>query len=566
MGKMATIIKYAGADANLLYNDIRAKCSVQLKDGCEYIYNHETKTIEDEPTRDDVVVVCCIVKHTPQELLAAVPYEVGRTLSCSVPRAPISVPSINAVFKGSLRDYQADGAQRVIKMLKETGRCYMQAPPAYGKTVIMSYVISEIREPTLIVTSRISLAQQTKTSVEEMLEGVKAHILDLDKEVPADVDILISFTRRLNGPSAPYTRFKTVVFDEVHELSTRLGIAALLTVRPNHLLALTATPGDRNKITELFVGKCEIEELGTKRWSVCFPRIMSDLNGAEYSGMDGYNDAMGDLCKSIPFVSTVARMIAYFVGLGKRIIALTIRTDMGVNLARTLDPYHISYSVLTPDNRVCKPCDVIIGTNKLIGTGFDLKNYMTDYDDKPADVMVFLGSFKNATMWYQSAGRGFRSNYPLAIFPGIVGLPVSDTHLAKLKTAAYKTKGCVILQKYSAFLERFNPVIDRPGAYSRESRSAGAGPTEGALSKGRMRPASHGTGRLAPLDEQRVPVDHTVSEASSAAVPQVATSGVGAAQSGKGALVRGDGNASASDKAARRAQIARWIRNRVSTA
>jgi hypothetical protein len=249
------------------------------------------------------------------------------------------------------------------------------------------------------------------------------------------------------------------VFDEVHELSTKLGIAALLTVRPNHLLALTATPGDRNKITELFVGKCEIEELGTKRWSVCFPRIVSELEGSQYSGMDGYNDAMGDLCKSIPFVGTIARIIAYLVGLGKRIIALTIRTEMCVNLAKTLDQYKITYAVLTPENRMCPNCDVVIGTNKLIGTGFDLKNYVTDFDGKCADVMVFLGSFKNPTMWYQSAGRGFRSEYPLAIFPGIVGLPVSDSHLAKLKTTAYKTKGCVVLQKYSSFLESFNPQI-----------------------------------------------------------------------------------------------------------
>lgn len=456
---MATIIQYMGSDAHLLYEQIRSKCSVVLKDGCEYPYNSVTKTIEAESTGDDTVVVCCIVKSTSTELLAVVPYEVGRTLSCFIPRAPVPMPSINPVFKGTLRDNQGDSALKVVQTLREKGRCYMLAPPAFGKTVIMSYVIAQIKEPTLIVTSRTPLAVQTKKSVEDMLSGVKVHILDLDKDVPPDVDVLITFVRRLNGPSAPYARFKTVVFDEIHELTSKLGISAMLTVRPNHLLALTATPGDRKDITHLFTGKPEVEELGSKRWSVCFPRIVSDMDGSQYCGLDGYNDAMKDLCSSTPFVGTIAKMIAYFVGLGKRVIALTVRTEMRQSLADMLDEYKVSYAILTDKQRTCPNCDVVIGTTKLIGTGFDLGNYVQDFDGQDADVMVFLGSFKNHTLWYQTAGRGFRSNFPLAIFPGIVGLPISDIHIGQLKGVASVTKGCVMLDRYATFLESFNPAM-----------------------------------------------------------------------------------------------------------
>ncbi len=456
VGKMATVIRYTGADPDSFRSSLVAKCSVQTGSGCIYNYNHLLKTIEPEATDGDIVVACCIVKYTQEEVLAIVPFNVARELSSSFTAYLPEVP-INVTFKGILRDYQVDVAQKIVTMLSDTGRCYLLAPPAFGKTVIMSYVISELKGKTLIVTSRISLAQQTMTSILEMLHGVRVHILDLDKEIPPDVDILISFTRRINGPSSLFSKFTTVIFDEVHELSTKLGIAALLTTRPKHLLALTATPGEREKITNLFVGKCEIEELGSKRWSVCFPRIISDLNGLQYSGIDGYNDAMTDLCRSVPFIETVARIIAYFVGLGKRIVVLTIRTEMCVNLAKALEEYNITYAILNPENRRCPNCDVIIGTNKLIGTGFDLKNYVSDFDGKSAAVVFFLGSFKNPTMWYQSSGRGFRSENPLAIFPEIIGLPVSDSHTNKLKIAASKTKGCIILEKYSNFLESFNP-------------------------------------------------------------------------------------------------------------
>lgn len=457
---MAVVIRYTNSDASELYRQIIACCKVQLKEGCEYPYNHETKTISSKATGDDLVVVCSILTQTPTELHAIVPYDVVRRLSLAsqpgLQRISPWAPSLNPIFRGSLRDYQASGAMRVIKMLKDTGRCYLQAPPGYGKTVIMSYVISEIREPTLIITSRTALAEQTKTSVEEMLGNVKVHILETDREVPDDVDVVISFTRRINGTSAPFKRFKTVVFDEVHELSTKLGIAAMLTVRPNHLLALTATPGDRNKITELFVGKCEIEELGTKRWSVCFPRVISDLGGVDYSKMKGYTDAMGDLCSSESYIKTIARMINYFVSQKKRVIALTIRVEMCANLVEELNPFNISSSILSPDNRTCPNCDVIIGTHRLIGTGFDLKNYVDDFDGKSVDVMIFLGSFKNATMFFQTAGRCFRSSYPLAVFPMIVGLKVSESHTKKLIAEAKRTRGCVVLNEYAKFLERFN--------------------------------------------------------------------------------------------------------------
>jgi len=464
---MAKTITYEGSDAHLLYHEIKRRCSVLTHTGSEYPYNPITKTIESRKISGEHTEVFSLVSLVETKLVAIVPYEVARTLSCSIAGPPASRPVLeNAAFVGQLRDYQEDGAAKVIEVLTATGRCYLQAPPAYGKTVLMSYVISHLKEKTLIVVPGLSLAEQTKTSINQMLPGVKVYILETEggeRMIPEDTDVLISFVRRLCGPSAPLLQFKTVILDEVHQLSTTIGISAMLTMRPNHLLALTATPGDRNPVTELFVGKCTIRELADRRWSICFPRIVSGMKGSDYSGVEGYTEAMGDLTDSVPFMTTIVKMVRYFVELEKRVIVITMRRDTSDRLAELLGEASTdgewqgspSYAVLTPESRRCPNCDVVIGTHKLIGTGFDLSNYVDNFDGKCASVMIFIGSIKNQTLMYQAAGRGFRARDPLAIYPSIVDLPVSVSHTKELLHKARHSDGCVILDRFARFLESF---------------------------------------------------------------------------------------------------------------
>ena len=54
-----------------------------------------------------------------------------------------------------------------------------------------------------------------------------------------------------------------------------------MNLRPLRLVAFTATPGGRNDITELFVGKNIIKGSNTKPWTVCFPAIKTDINAVK---------------------------------------------------------------------------------------------------------------------------------------------------------------------------------------------------------------------------------------------------------------------------------------------
>jgi hypothetical protein len=463
--KMAMLITYEGPDVKRVVEEIAGRCSVPAKaaTGLCFGYDKESKTIFHSEISEDVIDVFAVVSEEKEKITVAVPLGVSRSLSFFNPGPPRHHPTLEPKFNGKLRDYQESGALRVIEKLRDTGMCYMRAPPGYGKTVIMSWVIASLKERTLILVPNLGLAEQTKVSVTSMLPGLRVQILDVDSVIDPGTDVLISFIRRIQIPAGQLASFKTVIFDEVHLLTTKVGIACMLTTRPNHLLALTATPGERNAITELFVGECAIKEMEDLEWSICFPRVRSDLR-CEYKGRDGYTTAMGDLCSSEVFVNSVMRMMVYFVSTGERVIVLTMRRDMSTRIARLLEEtcymlppskveIPISYAVLTPEERKCRNCDVIIGTYGLIGTGFDLRNYVENFDGRHAGVMMFIGSIKDPTLMYQAAGRSFRSQNPLAVYPVVTDLPISIKHSKSLIKKVSEHIGCKIRHDTAELLE-----------------------------------------------------------------------------------------------------------------
>jgi hypothetical protein len=459
---MGSLIKFTGTESEIKerLNEIRAKCRFHMKKGYSYPYNMKERMIESKESGMDYTEVLSIVEITKTSLIAILPYNIAKSFTGG---GFTEEPKIKVEFAGALREYQQKDSEKVINALASTGRCYFKACPSYGKTVMISYVISHFKEKALVVVPTIPLGEQTETSLKMMLPSVKIHIMDTDRVIPPDTDIVICFIRRLNGISTPIASFRTIIFDEVHLLSAPLGIAAMLTSRPNRLLALTATGGDREKITEMFVGGCEIESEMDKQWYITFPHIRSNLDGSLYSGVDGYTNAINDLINSECYIKTIVRMVKYFHYMEERSIVITMRVDMRDKLAELIGlNKSIKVEILKPENKgkKCGNCDVIIGTHKIMGTGFDMSNYIENFDGKNASIMIFIGSFKDPTMWYQISGRAFRAKNPLAVFPVIHDLPISIKHAGELHREARKTNSCTILSEYATFLEHFNDLSD----------------------------------------------------------------------------------------------------------
>ena len=115
---------------------------------------------------------------------------------------------------------------------------------------------------------------------------------------------------------------------------------------------------------------------------------------------------------------------------------LTKRAQKHSTTARLNEkPYVIEY--LDSKKSTCLNCHVIVGTHKKLGTGFNEANAITEFTGDPANTLLFIGSIKDYTLMYQVAGRVFRAEAPIVLFPRFsdfagFGISFSDTHISTL--------------------------------------------------------------------------------------------------------------------------------------
>lgn len=360
-------------------------------------------------------------------------------------------------FKGNLRDYQMQDFPRIIESMEKTGTCYFKADPGYGKTVAMCYILSHFKVPGIVLTSSVKLAAQCAIELRARLPNAKICLYEKGKIPTDDIDIVVSFAPRIDGKGSLFKRFELLVLDEIHLLSSKCALAGILSLSPKRILGLTATPGERNKISEMLIGPRPFESIYVKTWNICFPKIVTSLDGSRFEGQKGYINAITELSESKDYLEKIITFVQYFNSINERIFLITMRVALREKLADIIkEQLGIKTSVLTSEDgdQLCDNADIFIGTHKMIGTGFDLSKYVKDFDGKQAGIMIFCGSIKNETLMHQISGRSFRGEFSLAIFLVAEGIKIFENHAAKMRSHAEKIKGCIIKDEYGEFLEK----------------------------------------------------------------------------------------------------------------
>lgn len=379
-----------------------------------------------------------------------------------------NVSKIDFSFLLKLRDYQEKDVKKIEQSIM-TKRCaYFIARPGYGKTTMYTYFISLLKQKTIIVLPNVKLAEQTCNAIKQGLSvkgELNVQILELDKVVKPDTHILVCYINRLQCDSSIFKDFGFLILDEVHMLSTPHGIAALFNIRPNYVFAVTATPGLRDNISEMFVGNNKIYGTETKLWNVAFPCVKIDdiplTCESKSKCLKFYTNTITELSSSEKYINTLIRWSKYFVKNQKRVMIVTMRIEMNDILIEKLKEHKINSDYLDSKKKKIEIddgfiCDVLIGTYKTLGTGFDEKNFIEDFEKfniKPISVLIFAGSIKNEALAFQIAGRTFRSNDSLVIFPYIKDIKFSTDHCESIKHVTSSISGCFYDEKIQNILE-----------------------------------------------------------------------------------------------------------------
>ena len=170
----------------------------------------------------------------------------------------------------------------------------------------------------------------------------------------------------------------------------------------------------------------------------------------------------------------VINIVNHFVSRKKRMIIITMRNEMtdclyealmhdSVPAGRNTKKYVVEY--LNTKHTTCGNCDVLLGTHKKLGTGFDERNSIVDFQGEVASVLLFLGSIKDKTLMYQVAGRVFRSDEPLVIFPLMADVNFSHSHTNSLKEMIEsEMKECEVCEETTQMIQRIAmsaPIVRR---------------------------------------------------------------------------------------------------------
>jgi hypothetical protein len=386
---------------------------------------------------------------------------------------PIEFP----LLQQQLRDYQAVDMECVLEKINRTGCVCFTAQPAYGKTLMFIDLIYRLKQATIIVLPTVPLVEQTEKVIRAKIgnnpeEQARVHILGLDGRIPDTCDILIAFVERIIrlDREGPLSEFTLCIFDEYHLLSARTHLACLMTLNPLMIAAFTATPGDRKHIQALFTGEEIIHGSYSKAWSICFPKLITGIDtsqiaknafqehSAEVAPLVYYTNTISELSYSESLQNAILRVINHYISQGERMIIITMRVEMvqmiynacvedSQNRTRYI-PEYIDSSKPEAHN-----CDILIGTYQKMGTGFDEKNSIIDFNREPARYMMFLGSFKHKDIVFQVAGRSIRAKQPVSIFP-CLDIGFSHRHVEEIKNhARNEYKDCHIDEEEERLIE-----------------------------------------------------------------------------------------------------------------
>jgi len=157
---------------------------------------------------------------------------------------------IQLEFKGQLRPNQLEVKDRIINALitNPWGGCVLQADPAFGKTVLAIYIITELKAKTLIVVNTEFLITQWRERLKqfsniknEEIGIIQSDSMEYGKNIKVAIAMIHSLAKR-EYPEELFKVFQCAVVDETHRVSAPLLGQAIYKIKSKYILGMSATP------------------------------------------------------------------------------------------------------------------------------------------------------------------------------------------------------------------------------------------------------------------------------------------------------------------------------------
>lgn len=339
-------------------------------------------------------------------------------------------------FSGSLFDYQIEPVDKLIEACREHGGGILSLATGYGKTISTLYVLSKLSGKTIIIVNKIPLMNQWISEIKQFLPDAKIGIIQGQKKVEIHgCDIVVAMLQSLSKidyPDILFSDFMVSVFDEVHNVSSRLFSKVLFKLTSKYSIGLSATPKRSDGCEYIFkwhLGDIVYEGASERQGKPPIIRMLK-LNSEDYRevSIERYNQ------KQIQFTSMISELIEMksrnnciietiieCTNENRKILVLSDRRShlkTLFNLLEKKEDIHFTFGLFlggmkTIELDKSRRCQVILATYSAFKEGISEKDLDTLLLTTPKK---FIGHLKNTTKnesgsMEQIVGRIFRKKH-----------------------------------------------------------------------------------------------------------------------------------------------------------
>ena len=386
-----------------------------------------------------------------KEKTILLPYLYGGGLMNIKPNNDKNFPNSNLEFNGKLREHQIKMSEDIINHLDKKGTTTLNLPCGTGKTILSVYASCIKKLITLVLVPYTSLIEQWGKEYSTFTNAKVWMIDENKKKLPPilDANVIICYSHISRWEQIPEEMLNSVgmlIIDEGHDMCSTEKIRMLLGTQPRYIIICTATLNKYNGMEQMLYlmggkHKIEIEEEKRKEF-IC----IKFNTGITPTGLKQTNQGL-DWWSLVNFQeeSEERNLLAVKIILNnpnKKIIILCYKQDHPkklCELVKNLTKKSCDY--LCSKKKSYNDSDVLIGTIKKIGTGFDEKNACEDFKGVRSDLLIMMGTMKNESTIQQNIGRVFRTDDIPEIFVLVDDHIVCKNHWREIKKWALSKNG-----------------------------------------------------------------------------------------------------------------------------
>lgn len=359
----------------------------------------------------------------------------------------------------TLRDHQKPIYKKCILALQNKHTYFIQGHCSIGKTIMALHSIARVKLLTLVVLHDYNLLAQWANTIYDCLEDAKVYVmgkshtscikdLKITKRVLVkkfeDANILLTLPTAIGKLDDDEIRsIGYVICDELKVLCTEKTVQKILLTSPRYLLGLSADyerkDGMHVIIDKLF-GMDKHYEISQKPFEVV--KVTTPFVPFVKDASD-WTSVIESLAINEDRNKQICKMILEEYKMGDKVLVICHRT-FHVEIMENILKEFMNVETLYKDKKGYKNCNILCGTNKKLGRGFDGKNSCKEgYDGIPFNKLYYLAEENDVE---QPAGRVFRSDKPI-IYDFVDDLKAFREHWENRKKW-YISRNGTIIERY----------------------------------------------------------------------------------------------------------------------